>query len=779
MRDRFRWSNDPKDFQLAAVKAQLEGVDMIVQAPTGAGKTALAAGPHVWPSCSRRVTLMVCPLLTLEDELVKTFKTDFGLSAVALNSKNGYVCSNEVVNDILALKHQILLISPEMLQSTTFVDRILRKPGFTQSVVSVFIDEGHCIAHWGADFRKKYGTLGKVRAFLPPRTPFIVVSATITPRVKRAIRDSLLFAQAGRASLWINKGNDRPNVSFVVRALVHPLSTLADIDFVIPSTITSPLDIPITQVFADDVDLGTEVVDYLNNRLRTLLGNPIEVAALDMDINPALLECVRPFNAQLSQEYRAAAMPLFREGHIRVMVCTEAAGMGSNNPRVAVVVQLKMPKKLSNFLQRAGRVARAPGLTGVAYMLVERHCYGVDLVSATPKGKRDPKEVQQYALDHGVNRGGPSEEDAVPTGLQPRFDPDSEDEGLLAFIQSVTCRRQVCQKIFESATEQRPIVPCCDLCDISLLGPARPSPLKNESKPRLPKKTRPNRDLESKLTTWRVMVHSRETPRRTYSAEAILSDSLIDLLVSHDSLSIKLVSVNLQEKWAFWDRYGDELMHVLKDVGIVKAPDSGTPKMSTKRVPRKAKPAPATASKTAPTDAPLAFNPHYHSFSVKTEHEPSMSQVPGSPGMCSIVTFSLPIGTVPPLPTISSPQPPPIDLAAQVPQAPLDPTALPCKHTPIPTSMTSGYTVHHDPYRLVTVLVKSPQLYPSVAAISLTSHQLLPGCPVFGGLPFRGYNTPLTTHMEALFSLLTRSQHLGSSCITISKPPTTVRLGRR
>lgn len=71
MREVFHWDNDPKDFQLAAVQAQIEGVDMIVQAPTGSGKTALAAGPHVWPGNEGKFTIMVCPLLSLEEEMVR------------------------------------------------------------------------------------------------------------------------------------------------------------------------------------------------------------------------------------------------------------------------------------------------------------------------------------------------------------------------------------------------------------------------------------------------------------------------------------------------------------------------------------------------------------------------------------------------------------------------------------------------------------------------------------------------------------------------------------
>ncbi|PSR79153.1 hypothetical protein PHLCEN_2v7124 [Hermanssonia centrifuga] len=68
MRTEYGWKADPKPFQLAGVQAQLEGVDMIIQASTGAGKTAIAAGPHLWKQ--GMVSIMVCPLMTLEDEMV-------------------------------------------------------------------------------------------------------------------------------------------------------------------------------------------------------------------------------------------------------------------------------------------------------------------------------------------------------------------------------------------------------------------------------------------------------------------------------------------------------------------------------------------------------------------------------------------------------------------------------------------------------------------------------------------------------------------------------------
>ena len=71
MRDRFKFDGDPRPFQVEGTKAQLEGCDMIIQAPTGSGKTAVAAGPHVWETSKGKVTIMVSPLLALEDEMVR------------------------------------------------------------------------------------------------------------------------------------------------------------------------------------------------------------------------------------------------------------------------------------------------------------------------------------------------------------------------------------------------------------------------------------------------------------------------------------------------------------------------------------------------------------------------------------------------------------------------------------------------------------------------------------------------------------------------------------
>lgn len=202
-----------------------------------------------------------------------------------------------------------------MLQSREFIKRVLRSKKFTSQVLSLVVDEAHCVSHWGASFRKKYASLGNVRAFLPPGTPVVAVTATLTARVRRDLYGKLGFPRTVGQHTFCNFGNDRPNVSIVVRALEHPQNSYADLDFIVPQTVSVPTDIPKTYIYVDDIKTGGEIIDHLSELIRKR--------------NPALFHqgLVRPFNATLSDEYRESAMNEFQNGHIRILVCTDAAGM--------------------------------------------------------------------------------------------------------------------------------------------------------------------------------------------------------------------------------------------------------------------------------------------------------------------------------------------------------------------------------------------------------------------------------------------------------------------
>ncbi|KAH9913599.1 P-loop containing nucleoside triphosphate hydrolase protein, partial [Fomitopsis serialis] len=484
--------------------------------------------------------------------------------------------------DILALKYKIILASPEMLQSRTFIDRILRNSKFTRNIISLVVDEAHCVSHnhWGADFRKKYASLGVIRAFLPRGTPVIAVTATLTGRVLRDIQSKLHFPKGG--SRFINMGNDRSNVALVVRAAEHPFDTYRDLEFVIPQSAKQASDIPKTWIYVDNINTGTEIIGYLVKEVRSRTSADPDTT-LSADIIP-------PFSATLSPEYRTAAMAAFREGSIRIMICTEAAGMGCDIPDIDVVVQWKLPVTFSNFVQRAGRAARGRGRHGLAVLIVERTAYSADLLAsqstdesamnnANKKGKTlavrgrkrktgpQVKAGKDYADLHGVNRGSSSRKDASPQGKQPPLDPESLDEGLHTFVQSTHCRRRVWAEVFESPYKLAS-GPCCDICDTTLFDRTRLTAATKAAKAGRMPRGLPDVKTQLSLYEWRDRIFTRDHAKAQYDSTSILDDATVERLASAGSLPRDTLTAILKSTWIWWDKYGTELMSHMESLDV-------------------------------------------------------------------------------------------------------------------------------------------------------------------------------------------------------------------
>ena len=133
--------------------------------------------------------------------------------------------------------------------------------------------------------------------------------------MRRDVQSKLYFSRTSNS--FIDVGNNRPNISIVVRACQNPMNTYTDLDFVIPDTLRSPEDIPKTWIYVDNIDTGSEIVRHLHAIIHTR--------------NPELSSgLIRPYNARLSLSYRQRAMDTFREGAVRILVCTEAAEMVSS-----------------------------------------------------------------------------------------------------------------------------------------------------------------------------------------------------------------------------------------------------------------------------------------------------------------------------------------------------------------------------------------------------------------------------------------------------------------
>ncbi|KAJ7848102.1 P-loop containing nucleoside triphosphate hydrolase protein [Mycena leptocephala] len=574
MRTKFNWDHDVHPYQLLGIEAQLQMRDALVHAGTGMGKTTIAAGPHAHATSAGKVTLMISPLIALHDEQVETFRDEFKLKAMAVNSSNGG-CKPEVLEQIVQGEYQIVLISPEMALSRRFIRHVLRSSEFGRRVLSVVVDEAHVVSHWGASFRKKYGTLGMLRAFLPRGTPVVALSATLPARIRNDVLSKLQFS---KDYVNIDVGNDRPNVSLVVRPIQHRLNTYADLDFVVEG-IKSRKGIKKTFIYADNIATGVEIIDHLTSLL------PPELR----DVVQGYDAPFRPYNAALSKEYRKKAMSLFKEGHVRILVCTDAAGMGCNIPDIDVVVQWKLPASMSIFIQRAGRAGRARGSQGLAILLVEPSAYAVDLVEASEKngggrGKKKGTEKEKesdaqkrqkakkrkaHANARGVRRGAAGgKHDAIFVMDTPPLDPEAEDEGLLVFVQTGECRRAVLTQIYNNKPAQ-PLVSCCDICCPGLLDKTRPGKPPAVPRQSAVKHGEVNADIQPVLHNWRLRIKARDFPTPLFAASAILRDETIALLSSVGPItSREHLQKVLAGQWTWWDTYGEDLFSCLSALDI-------------------------------------------------------------------------------------------------------------------------------------------------------------------------------------------------------------------
>jgi superfamily II DNA helicase RecQ len=208
-----------------------------------------------------------------------------------------------------------------MLLTCRFIDGVLRKPEFGARYLSVFIDEAHCVSHWGNSFCKKYGSIGIIRTFLPRAVPIIAVSATLTLQVHNDVLMKLRIDP--KDYLYVNIGNDRPTVSHVVHAIEHPMNSYRDLDFLVDEEMECSADIPLTFLYSDNTKDSAEMVDHLNDR-----------------VHPDYRVCrlVRPYNASMLCEYCDTMMQLFHAGVVQILVCTDATRMVSQVCAEAIII---------------------------------------------------------------------------------------------------------------------------------------------------------------------------------------------------------------------------------------------------------------------------------------------------------------------------------------------------------------------------------------------------------------------------------------------------------
>lgn len=302
-----------REMQEEIVEAVGAGKDVLGLLPTGGGKSITFQVPAL---AKDGICLVVTPLIALMRDQVDNLNQR-GIKALAIYSG---MTSNEIriaYDNACYGNYKFLYLSPERLGTESFLERLP-----LMKVTILAIDEAHCISQWGYDFRPSYLKIAEVRKHLP-EVPVLALTATATPKVVQDIMDKLEF----RKKLVYSKSFERKNLVYVVRQVEDKLKHLLLIVQKIP---------------------GTGVV-YVRNRKATRdVADFLRAQGISAD----------HYHAGLSAETRDKKQSDWKQDRTRIIVSTNAFGMGIDKPEVRFVVHLDLPDSLEAYFQEAGRGGR-------------------------------------------------------------------------------------------------------------------------------------------------------------------------------------------------------------------------------------------------------------------------------------------------------------------------------------------------------------------------------------------------------------------------------------
>lgn len=309
------------------IASVLAGHDTLGLLPTGGGKSLTFQVPGLMlPG----ITVVVTPLISLMIDQVENLARR-GIRGVCLHSGLTRAEHKLGVDRCNAGHAKFLYLSPEKLQSETFLDTLRH-----MEVSLIVVDEAHCISQWGYDFRPSYLNISRLRTLFPA-APLLALTASATPEVRADIMDRLGFE--GRTVFTASFA--RPNISYIVRMADHK-------DGLLLKALRSTA--------------GSAIV-YVRSRRRTR-----EIA--DMLRNEGI--SAAHYHAGLEIEEKNERQKQWKEGLIRVMVATNAFGMGIDKPDVRLVIHYDLPPSLEEYYQEAGRAGR-DGKPSFALVIASRH----------------------------------------------------------------------------------------------------------------------------------------------------------------------------------------------------------------------------------------------------------------------------------------------------------------------------------------------------------------------------------------------------------------------
>lgn len=312
-----------RPLQEEIIESVAAGNDTLGLLPTGGGKSIIF---QVYSLSVDGLCLVVTPLIALMKDQVENLKKR-NIRAAAIYSGMSRDEIDFTFTNVINGSYKFLYISPERLQTQSFTDRI---PYLNVNLICV--DEAHCISQWGYDFRPSYLEIARIRTHFEG-VPVLALTATATQEVVRDIQKQLLFKKEN----VFQQSFERKNLTYTVIQTENKLKHLFRV-----STTTE----------------GTGIV-YVRNRKSTK-----EIALLLQQYNIQ----ADYYHAGLSTEIRSQKQDDWQRNKTRIMVCTNAFGMGIDKPDVRFVIHMDLPESPEAYFQEAGRAGR-DGKESVSYLL--------------------------------------------------------------------------------------------------------------------------------------------------------------------------------------------------------------------------------------------------------------------------------------------------------------------------------------------------------------------------------------------------------------------------
>jgi ATP-dependent DNA helicase RecQ len=317
--------------QLEACEAALADRDVLVVMPTGSGKSLC----YQLPALLRDdLTVVVSPLVALMQDQVQALRArGLGERVALVNAQQDPAANADALRRAATGELRLLYVAPERFAALGFLERM------ADARVGLFVvDEAHCVSQWGHDFRPDYFRLADAARHVGARS-ILASTATATPRVAQDVAQRLGL----RHPVRVATGFDRPNIAFAVaRPAPHEKRAL------IAETLREREALP--------------AIVYAGTR-----AGAEEIAG---ELAAALGESALAYHAGLDRGRRAEAQRAFVADEVRVIVATNAFGMGIDKPNVRTVIHASVPASLEAYYQEAGRAGR-DGAPARALLLAE------------------------------------------------------------------------------------------------------------------------------------------------------------------------------------------------------------------------------------------------------------------------------------------------------------------------------------------------------------------------------------------------------------------------